>query len=101
MVAAEQSLVRASGKGYREFLALCLIEPRLLDVFGMAARVSGMEPNYCANHLWISKIKPLMHSLAGWRAEKDGLRTRSAYDTAYHAIYEILPPCRDCGCFRE
>jgi hypothetical protein len=56
-------------------------------------------PSFCANDIWYDEIKPVLVKLVGWSARNPALRTTEAYDVAYQYLYNLLPDCRDCGCF--
>ena len=87
---------------------LCALEPRLLDLARKALTTDGGKPNFCANAVWYGYngrrgLKPYLSLLVGWGAAPYApaiLRTSAAYDVAYQTIYEALPDCRRCGCFR-
>ena len=57
--------------------------------------------SFCANHLWYDVFKPRLTQLVGWscRRKNPALRSSEAWDTAYRKLYDVLPDCRDCGCF--
>lgn len=79
-------------------------EPRLKDLFEEAGAVRPNGPHFCANWVWVRRIKPKLLSLIGWNRGYDDpgadrlLTTSAAYDLAYDAIYNELPNCRNCGC---
>lgn len=89
----------------RCFADLVPKEPRLLDLYATAASTcdDGRKPSFCANSVWYGNfgwpgIKPELTYLVGWSAENTALRSRDAYEAAYHTIYETLPGCRNCLC---
>lgn len=76
-------------------------EPRLTQLRKQARQVAGDNPHFCANGVWYREIKPQLIRLVGWgRKGHSLLGTMAAYDLAYQTIYDELPDCRDCGCFR-
>lgn len=84
-------------------------EPRLLELYRAVSAVKddGTEPAFCANDLWYGEdgFKDRMAALVGWGREEEGaapadfLTTEEAYDLAYTTLYDLLPPCRNCGCW--
>jgi hypothetical protein len=83
------------------------LEPRLLALVRSALETDGSRPDFCANARWYGYggqrgLKPRLLMLVGHDAAPFApplLRTRAAYDVAYHTVYEALPNCKRCGCF--
>lgn len=56
------------------------------------------KESFCANTLWrTGGFRDRVNELVGWDATNPQLQGE-AYDTVLHTIYEVLPPCRNCGC---
>jgi hypothetical protein len=83
------------------FRELCRREPRLAT---LERDVRSVTDNggawFCANDWWYGRFKPRLVKLVGFGADEPELRTTEAYDVAYDALYEQLPDCRSCRCFR-
>ena len=84
-------------------------EPRLVGlqrfVRGLAAKQKlDDSPSYCANYNWYVLVKPRLLKLVGWEAEgRFGHRvlgSEEAYDFVYDRLYDLLPDCNDCECWR-
>jgi len=77
-------------------------EPRLASLLAEAKgiRDCGTTRSFCANFMFykLRGLKDRLQSLVGYDAANPRLRTSRAYDLAYTAIYEVLPPCRNCAC---
>ena len=88
----------------KQFQALCQVEPRLKELYERAKAVKDDRSTnwFCPQAVWggYSGLKAEMTALVGWHAESDAprLRTCEAYMAAYAAIYNALPPCRNCTC---
>jgi|SRR5215831_2209207 len=55
--------------------------------------------SFCAQLTFMDRFKPRVSELVGWRRkDEDLLSTSQAYDLAYEAISDGLPPCRYCAC---
>jgi hypothetical protein len=55
--------------------------------------------SFCAIEHWDRTFDSRLVLLAGWDAEKPGLQTSEAYNTAYGHLYSLLPDCRrSCRC---
>ena len=94
---------------FEDFAALCVDEPRLIDLLERAQAIKDahVSPSFCANHFWYGcngcdicngGLKAKLLRLVGHEADNPQLRTSRAYDIAYDAIYSVLPPCRNCSC---
>lgn len=82
-------------------------EPRLLHVLAAAQRIGedfGSDPRFCADD-WFHRrggLKTQVVELVGWRRKDNAvLGTPGAYDVAYQRVFDVLPNCRDCSCFRS
>ena len=89
------------------FDELCEIEPRLRALYERAKAIKDdkRHPYFCANDVWYGRrgwegLKPELCNLVGHWSQNHHpkLRSRTAYDIAYHTIYDALPDCRNCGC---
>jgi len=90
--------MRQGEKVWRDAVA---IEPRLSELFrqAKAIRDPGGE-GFCANEIWYEFFKPRLSLLVGWEAEQTALGTTEFYDVTYDKIYDVLPNCRHCSCYR-
>ncbi len=83
---------------------LIVLEPRLVELEKRIKSVKKEERGnkfFCANWTWYNYFKGDVCSLVGWeiwRGANPKLATSEAYDVAYHHLYELFPPCRDCTC---
>src|SRR5215467_6291400 len=85
---------------------LCELEPRLLALHRRAKAIKDDErkPWFCANDVWYGRgsnegLKEELRNLVGWRRKGHPiLGSSEAYDVAYDTVYDVLPPCRNCGC---
>lgn len=84
-------------------------EPGLVHLLATARAVKpGDDPHFCANEVWYGYGRHRGNGIKGKLVELVGfhrhghriLGTQQAYDTAYKVIYEALPDCRDCSCWR-
>jgi hypothetical protein len=85
------------------FKELAELEPGLKELLNEAHQVkSDGIPHFCANAVWDGRFKPRLVLLVGWDARQrtTTLQSERAYDVAYKTIYNALPDCRDCFCFR-
>lgn len=86
----------------KTFKKLCEIEPKLLELVELAKEqhkvYNRKRKYYCANDYWLRTIKPKLVLLVGWEARNPLLQNTDDYDTAYDTIYNMLPPCKTCGC---
>jgi hypothetical protein len=100
--------MRPTPRQRKHFEALCQIEPRLQGLHERAKAVKDnrRQASFCANAVWYGYsarhprkgLRGEMAELVGWIAEKPELRTTTAYDVAYHVVYDVLPGCRACIC---
>lgn len=74
-------------------------EPRLAFLQDAVHNVTddGGAAGFCANLTWGEFKCQLVH-LAGLFAGDEALCSAAHYDAAYRRLYQLLPPCRDCGC---
>lgn len=79
---------------------ICELEPGLLDLYTEAAAVKddGKLKRFCANDVWTHRFKPRLVKLVGWDSKIELLQSTTAYDVAYHMVYDVLPDCRNCSC---
>ena len=88
------------------FERLCRAYPtlRLLAEEADSYAEEGNEPHFCANRAWYDEhVPPRQPAGSGdphRRPRREAVRQR-AYDAAYMGVYDRLPDCRDCGCFRR
>jgi len=86
------------------FAELCRLEPRLRHLEDHARRVAAAEKRKrvrcCGNRAWYTEVKPQLVWLVGFQraARHEVLSTTTAYDVAYHHLYELMPDCRECMC---
>lgn len=70
--------------------------PELGDLAGAILAVRG-GAGFCANRAWYERggFRSHLGRLVGWGARHDDpwVRSREAYDLAYHTLYRILPDC--------
>lgn len=88
---------------------LVIIEPYLQWLMDEAIhykKQSKRKRHVCANQRWYGYaefegigLKNKLVKLVGWSARNILLKNNYCYDLAYHAIYDALPYCRNCGCF--
>jgi hypothetical protein len=86
---------------------LTRLEPRLALLLAEARRWRrSRDPHFCANAVFYGYdghqpgLKERLLDLVGWESGRTGLLGSStAYDVAYDAVYNVLPACRNCGCF--
>ena len=88
-------------------LVLMKLEPALAEVYRVAASVKDGGGEYfcanragdyfCANEVWYGKLKPALLKAIGFYSENN-LKASADYDLCYHTLYDLLPPCRNCGC---
>jgi hypothetical protein len=80
---------------------ICQLEPRLQALLEEIKQVKDdpTTPYFCANAHWYgqSGFKSRIFYLVGHWAENCHLRSSTAYDVAYHKLYDALPNCRNCG----
>lgn len=76
------------------------IEPKVRYLIDEAKAVDGSGERFCANELWYGPghLKEAVCRLVGWDAKDSRLTSCEAYDVAYQAVYDALPPCKDCLC---
>jgi hypothetical protein len=76
-------------------------EPRLNELLKKAEEIKddGSGEYFCANEIWYRDFKPQLNKLVGYFTENTVLNTSECYDIAYQKIYNVLPGCRNCGCF--
>ena len=81
---------------------LVKIEPELNTLLKNVQKVKdpGGE-SFCANDIWFDNFKERVTHLVGWYARRDDSRltTSNAYDVVYQKLYNLLPDCRNCGCW--
>ena len=82
------------------FTDLMIMEPRLAVLAKDIKAVKGDADNFCANWHWYKHFKPRLVSLVGDSAEDVNLQTSMIYDLAYETLYQMLPECKNCFCFR-
>ncbi len=90
----------------RPFMAtaqdLAVLEPGIVELLREAELVKddGTAESFCPNVIFGTRFKPRILALVGWeRPEKDPvLSSSAAYDVVYDAIYNPMPPCRNCFC---
>ena len=82
------------------FKELTEYEPELgrLLKFAKCVRDDGQTNYFCSNEIWYRLFKPQLSTLVGWECSDPRLAGEDVYDIAYQTIYDVLPPCRDCGC---
>ena len=89
------------------FADLSEVEPKLRELYEhvIAIQDDSAAPYFCANEIWHGwrtwhgrGLLDEMTKLVGWSARNPKLRTAQAYDISYRALYDLLPPCRDCAC---
>jgi hypothetical protein len=82
---------------------LCRLEPRLRTLAAeiRAVRDDPDSTHYCANADWYARggFKDRLCELVGWSVDHPVLGSTEAYDAAYEKLYDLLPDCRDCGCW--
>jgi hypothetical protein len=92
------------------------MEPRLRQLAAdilARGKCGRRKRTWCANEAWFGyfayggnwSAKARLLELVGWERIPDPtnphdrlLRTSSAYDCAYRALYDSLPNCRRCAC---
>ena len=79
-------------------------EPRLADLEqSMREFAAEVSPGarFCANGPWCRQLKLTLIGLVGFDRtdlrKHHVLRSREAYDTAYHYLYNLLPDCNHDG----
>jgi len=89
------------------FDELCELAPKLREVEASARAVSDDGGDFfCANNAWFRIKRALSQTLGVWRRPAEGeapdvaarLGESEAFETAFRALYPLLPPCRSCGC---
>ena len=72
------------------------IEPRLRNLAWEILDIEddGMDPYFDPDQYWHYGFKKTLLRLVGFSAMNPKLRTTEAYDAAYHALYNLLPPYR-------
>jgi hypothetical protein len=94
--------VRISPMSNLSFQQICDLEPQVQALFAEAKAIQDdpSKESFCANNVWYGHtgLKSRVAALVGDRATNPQLRTSQAYDMAYHTVYDVLPPCRNCGC---
>ena len=75
-------------------------EPRLIELFRQAEAISSEnDPHFCANKVWIKKLKPRLAGLVGGEVKDHPmLGSIQAYDIASRMVFRVLPGCQDCSC---
>jgi len=89
------------------FAELVELDPELgrIEAEARAVRDPGGEL-FCANHAWFDIKDGLRRRIGVWRRPRAGedpeaarrLGSAEAFETAFQALYPLLPPCRGCGC---
>ncbi len=91
------------------FEELLSLSPKLRALYAKVRRIhdDGLQPYFCRNEHWYGYgvanrpgLRNQLEDLVGWGASKNSpveLKTSRSYDTAYHKLYDSLPPCRG-GC---
>ena len=89
------------------FAELVELDPELgrSEEAARAVRDPGGEL-FCANHAWFDIKDALRRRIGVWRRPRPGedpeaarrLGSAEAFETAFQALYPLLPPCRGCGC---
>jgi hypothetical protein len=85
------------------FQQICELEPRVKALFGEAKAVHDdrSQKSFCANDVWFG-IRSRLVKLVGFEELNPQinpqLTSSAVYDTVLNTIYEVLPPCRNCGC---
>lgn len=81
--------------------ALCKAEPKLgvLEAQVRSIKDDGGSEYFCANEEY-QAIKDNLDYLVGWYSSSTDamLHTCEAYCVATDVLYNLLPPCRHCGC---
>lgn len=84
-----------------EWLEVIAAEPMLAALlFEVEATADRGGLWFCRVIVWQREFKPRLMRLVGWGRVEDPewLQTPAAYQTAYRAVFEALPPCRADGC---
>jgi len=91
------------------FEELLSLSPKLRALYAKVRRIhdDGLQPYFCRNEHWYGYgvanrpgLRNQLEDLVGWGASQNSpveLKTSRSYDTAYHELYDSLPPCRG-GC---
>ena len=80
------------------FEQLCEQEPRLLTLEQEIRTLRADSPHWCANRVWYRDFEDRFNALVGWYAWNPALKSDLAYNVAFHNLYRLMPPCRDCAC---
>jgi hypothetical protein len=89
------------------FDELCELAPDLREVEAAARAVADDGGTlFCANNAWFSIKRALAGHVGVWRRPVPGesaddarvLGASASFETAFQALYPLLPPCRACGC---
>ena len=87
------------------FDTLCRTYPTLrMFVTEAEGFQTNTDPSWCANDAWYGhgrrhySLRNRVVTIADKAAKRFGQR---AYDVVYSGVYELLPDCRNCGCFRR
>lgn len=83
---------------------LKMIEPSLVEIERLILNYpSTGSTSFCANAFWYGSpkrpsIKRLVMACVGWEARFPVMQSSRIYEQVYRYLYNLLPPCRSCGC---
>jgi hypothetical protein len=89
---------------------LVIMEPELLSLerdITTFSKENKRKRSFCANWVWYRSVeeggmgfRERLFPLVGWEARVVNriLNSQTAWDIAYHHLYNLLPNCRNCQC---